>query len=130
MYSFEGNVVTIKGDLTMDQKPELQNIVREIARQHGSVIFELAEAGFVNSAGLMVFASPVSKIGASNVILRNVPPSLRRTLAVSGLERAVTITNVLEKATTVTVDTTVVTKEVIVTHEIVKGDSHASDPNP
>jgi anti-anti-sigma factor len=92
MHSIINDTVKIEGDIKIDDKEPLCHMVNEVVSKYGHIKFDLTNAGYVNSNGMLVIALAVRK-APSNVRLIGTPSSIKRILGLTGLDRLVLMDN-------------------------------------
>lgn len=90
----DGAVLFLSGELDMATAPRLrQAIVGAIADGAGDLVLDLGEVSFCDSVGLGIIVGGLKRARShgGDLRLRAVPARLAETLALTGIDRAITV---------------------------------------
>ena len=87
----DGRVVRLAGELDVATAPELARIVLRHRAPNERVVLDLGELHFMDSTGLRILlkARRIAAEGGWVLVLRSVPPNIRRLLELAGVEDAI-----------------------------------------
>jgi len=88
-------VLTVTGELDMDTAPTVQaTVLAAVQTGVRSVVIDLTAVGFVDSSGLKAFigAYKLLETVAGRLVIVNTNPATAKLFAVTGLDRAFTVT--------------------------------------
>jgi anti-anti-sigma factor len=83
-------VVRLRGELDIDSAPDLERVLLRSRPARQRVVLDLSELEFMDSTGLRVLlrARAVAQDGGWEVLLRDVPPTIRRLFDMTGVHEA------------------------------------------
>jgi anti-anti-sigma factor len=83
-------VIRLRGELDIDSAPDLERVLLRSRPARQRVVLDLSELEFMDSTGLRVLlrARAVADDGGWEVVLRDVPPTIRRLFDMTGVHEA------------------------------------------
>jgi len=83
-------VIWLRGELDIDSAPDLERVLLRSRPASQRVVLDLSELEFMDSTGLRVLvrARAVAEDGGWEVVLRDVPPTIRRLFDMTGVHGA------------------------------------------
>jgi anti-sigma B factor antagonist len=83
-------VIRLRGELDIDSAPDLERVLLRSRPARQRVVLDLSELEFMDSTGLRVLlrARAVAEDGGWEVLLRDVPPTIRRLFDMTGVHEA------------------------------------------
>lgn len=93
-------VIAVSGELDLMSSGELEEALEELdGSDHGSVVLDLREVEFMDSAGLAVVvrAHQRAESAGTSFGVASASPQVRRLLALTGMDERMTVTRTLEE---------------------------------
>ena len=86
-------IVRLRGELDVATAADFERVLLRLRRPRERVVLDLGELRFMDSTGLRILlqARRVAAEGGWQLVLRSVPPSIRRLLELAGLQDAIPI---------------------------------------